>query len=97
MRRTEPLHPFAFTLLAIVTAVAAIPAASFIYFEFRPVHLPPWKSPEIALLAWFFFIGPICMLLGFLAFRREPKWLFWVLVTASFWLFGIGVLAMAAY
>jgi hypothetical protein len=67
------LHPFALALLAIVTVVAAIPACSFVYFELHPVHLPPWKSPEISLLAWLFLIGPVCMLLGYLAFRPKQK------------------------
>ena len=96
-RRVEALHPFAFTLLAIVTAFAAVPAGSFIYFRLRPVHLPPWQNPEVAFLAWFFLFGPFCMILGFLAFRKEPKWLFWVLEVASFWLTGLGFLAVAAY
>jgi hypothetical protein len=67
------------------------------YFEFHPVYLPPWESPEIRLLGWFFLLGPACMSLGFLAFRKEPRWLFCVLEIASLWLFGIGVLAVAAY
>lgn len=48
-RRIEPLHPFAFTLLVVITALAAVPAGSFIYFRLRPVHhLPPWQNPEVA-------------------------------------------------
>jgi hypothetical protein len=97
LRRTRPLHPFALTLLTIVTVVAVVPACSYVYFEFHPVHLPPWESPEVRLLGWMFLLGPLCMLLGLLAFRKEPRWLFWVLELASFWLFGIGVLAAAAY
>jgi hypothetical protein len=96
-RRIEPLHPFAFTLLAVITAFAAVPAGSFIYFRMRPVHLPPWQNPEVTFLAWFFLLGPFCVVLGFLAFRNEPKWLFWVLEVASFWLTGLGFLAVAAY
>jgi len=97
VRRTGAMHAFASILLGIVTLATAVPAGSFIYFEFHPVHLPPWKSPEIALLAKLVVIGPGCMLLAGLAFRREPKWLFWILELASFWLFGIGVLAIGAY
>jgi hypothetical protein len=97
LRRTNPLHPFALFFLAIVSVLAAVPAGSYVYFEFHPIHLPPWQSPEIRLLSWFFFLGPVGMLLGVLAFRNEPKWLFWVLEITSFWLFGIGVLAVAAY
>lgn len=96
-RRGESLHPFAFTLLAIVTALAALPAGSFIYFELRPIHLPPWQSPEVALLGWFSLLGPFCIVLGFLAFRQEPRWLFWVLEVASLWLTGLGVLAVVAF
>jgi hypothetical protein len=87
----------AFTLLAVVTAFATVPAGSFIYFQLRPVHLPPWQSPEVALFGWFFLLGPFCMVLVFLAFRKEPKWLFWVIEVASFWLTGLGVLAVMAY
>lgn len=96
-RRIEPLHPFAFTLLAVITALAAVPAGSFIYFRLRPVHLPPWQNPEVIVLAWLFLLGPFSMVLGFLALRNEPKWLFWVLEVASFWLTGLGFLAVAAY
>jgi hypothetical protein len=96
-RRIEPLHSFSLTLLAVITALTAVPAGSFIYFRLRPVHLPPWQNPEVTLLAWFFLLGPFCMVLGFLAFRNEPKWLFWVLEVASFWLTGLGLLAVAAY
>lgn len=82
-RRIEPLHPFAFTLLVVITALAAVPAGSFIYFRLRPVHhLPPWQNPEVAFLGWFFLLGPFCVVFGFLAFRNEPKWLFWVLEVA---------------
>jgi len=96
-RHGRTLHPFAFTLLAVVTAFAAVPAGSFIYFRLRPVHLPPWQNPEVSFLAWFFLVGPFCVVLGFLAFRREPKWLFWLLEVTSFWLTGIGLLALSAY
>jgi len=97
VRRVEPLHPFALTLLAVITALAAVPAGSFIYFRLRPVHLPPWQNPEVTFLAWFFLLGLFCLVCSFLAFRMEPKWLFWVLGTASFWLTGIGFIAVAAY
>jgi len=96
-RQVESLHPFASTLLAVVTVCAAIPDGAFIYFRLRPVHLPPWQNPEVAFLAWFLLLGPLCMVLGFLAFRKEPKWLFWLLEAASFWLTGLGFLAVAAY
>jgi hypothetical protein len=96
-RRVESLHPFALVLLAFVTAFAVVPACSFVYFRLSPVHLPPWQNPEVALLGWFFLLGPFCMVLGFLAFRKEPKWLFWVLEVASVWLTGLGLLAVAAY
>ena len=96
--RFRPLHPFAFALLAIVTAGAAVPASSFIYFdELKPVHLPPWQDPLVLLYGWFCLFGPFCVILGFLAFRNEPKWLFWVLELASLWLTGLGVLAVMAY
>jgi hypothetical protein len=96
-RRTEQLHPFALTLLAAVTGLAAIAAASFVYFDFRPVHLPPWQSPEVMLFGWLFILGPACMAVGFLALGKQPKWLFWVLELASLWLTGLGVLGSSAY
>lgn len=96
-RRAESLHPFAFTLLAVMTVIAAVPAVAFIYFALRPVHLPPWKEPQIALLGWFCLLGPFCIVLGFLAFRNKPRWMFRVLEVASFWLTGLGVLAVMAY
>jgi hypothetical protein len=96
-RRIQPLHPFASTLLAVITAFAAVPSGSFIYFRLRPVHLPPWQNPEVTFVAWFFLLGPFCMVFGLLAFRNEPKWLFWVVEAASIWLTGIGFLAVAAY
>jgi hypothetical protein len=85
------------TLLTVITAFAAVAAGSFIYFRLRPVHVPPWQNPEVTFLAWFFLLGPGCMVLGFLAFRKEPKWLFWVLEVASLWLTVLGFLAGAAY
>jgi len=63
---TEPLHPFAFTLLAIVTALATIAAASFVYFELRPVHLPPWQSPKSLCLAGSSYSAQRAWLLAFL-------------------------------
>ena len=96
-RRGGWLHPFALLLLAVLTVFAAVPAASFIYFRLRPVHLPPWQNPGVLFLAWFFILGPFCMVLGFLAFRKEPKWLFWVLEVVAVWLTGLGLLAVSAY
>lgn len=96
-RRIQPLHPFALMLLAVVTLFATVVAGVFIYFEVRPVHIPPWESPEVAIFAWLFLLGLFCIVLSFLAFRLEPKWLFWVLAVASFWLTGLGFMAVAAY
>jgi len=96
-RRVESLHAFAFSLLAMITVTGAVPAGAFVYYALRPVHLPPWEDPQVRLIGWFFLLGPFCMILSFLAFRKEPKWLFWVLEVASFWLTGLGFLAVAAY
>ena len=96
-RRREPLHPFALTLLSFVTAFAAVEAGAFIYFDLKPVHLPPWESPEVAFFSWFFLSSLSCVALSFLAFRREPKWLFWVLGASSFWLTGLGFLVAMSY
>ena len=96
-RQVESLHPFAFTLLSVITAFAAVPAGAFVYYAVRPVHLPPWQDPQVSLIGWFFLLGTFCMIASFLAFRREPKWLFWVLEVTAFWLTGLGFLAVAAY
>jgi hypothetical protein len=98
-RRVQSLHPFALTLLVVVTALAAVPAGAFIYFdELRPVHyVPPWQDPLVLLYGWFCLLGPFSMVLGFLAYRKEPKWLFWVLEVASICLTGLGALAVMAY
>jgi hypothetical protein len=96
-RRVESLHPFAFTLLSVITAIAVVPAGAFVYYALRPVHPPPWEDPQVLLIGWLFLLGPFCIILSFLAFRKEPKWLFWVLEVASFWLTGLGFLAVAAY
>jgi hypothetical protein len=96
-RRVESLHPFAFTLLSVIPAIAAVPAGAFVYYALRPVHLPPWKDPQVLLIGWLFLLGPFCIIRSFLAFRKEPKWLFWMLEVASFWLTGLGFLAVAAY
>lgn len=96
-RRHEPLHPFAVALLSVVTAFAAVEAGAFIYFDLKPAHLPPWESPEVAFFAWFFLFSLLCGVLSFLAFRMEPKWLFWVLGAASFWLTGVGFLVAMSY
>jgi hypothetical protein len=96
-RRVESLHPFAFTLLSVITAIAAVPAGAFVYYALRPVHLPPWRDPQVLLIGPLFLLGPFCIILSFLAFRKEPKWLFWALEVASFWLTGLGFLAVAAY
>jgi hypothetical protein len=97
IRRSQPVHPFAWTLLGVVTVLAGVAGGSFVYFAYKPVSGPPWESPQIALLGWFFLLGPACMLLGGLAYRREPKWLFWIVELSSFGLFGLGVLASLAY
>src|SRR5439155_26215366 len=52
-RHSEPLHFFAFTLLAFVTALSIVAAGSFVYFELRPENLPPWKSTEVMLFGSF--------------------------------------------
>jgi|SRR5579864_6546665 len=96
-RQVESLHPFALTLLSVITAISAVPAGAFVYYALRPVHLAPWKDPQVLLIGWLFLLGPFCIILSFLAFRKEPKWLFWVLEVASFWLTGLGFLAVAAY
>jgi len=96
-RRVESLHAFAFTLLSVITAIAAVPAGAFVYYSLRPVDLPPWKDPEVLLISRLFLLGPFCIILSFLALRMEPKWLFWVLEMASFWLTVLGFLAVAAY
>ena len=96
-RSLEPLHPFALSLLAIVTVFVAVEAGAFIFFGLRPVHLPPWESPEVAFFGRFFLLGLFCTALSFLAFRMEPKWLFWVLGAASFWATGVGFLVAMAY
>jgi hypothetical protein len=94
---SEPLHPFALTLLIGVTGVAAFAAASFVYFDFNPVHLPPWQSPEVRLFAWIFILGLASMALSFLALGNKPKWLFWILGIASLWMTVLGLLAASAY
>jgi hypothetical protein len=81
----------------MITVTAAVPAGAFVYYALRPVNLPPWEDPQVRLIGWFLLLGPFCMILSFLAFRKEPKWLFWVLEVASFWLTGLGFLAVAAY
>lgn len=96
-RHSEPLHSFAFVLLAFVTALAVVAASSFVYFELRPEHLPPWQSTEVVLFGWFLILGPASVLLSFLALRKNPMWLFWVLEVASVWLTGLGVLAAMAF
>lgn len=86
-----------FVLLAFVTALAVVAASSFVYFELRPEHLPPWQSTEVVLFGWFLILGPASVLLSFLALRKNPMWLFWVLEVASVWLTGLGVLAAMAF
>ena len=93
-KHSEPLHPFALTLLIAVTGLAIVAAVSFVYFDFNPVHLPPWESPEVRLFGWFLILGPAStMAVSFLALGNKPKWLFWVLEIASLWLTGLGLLA----
>jgi hypothetical protein len=96
-RRMQPLHPFAFTLLTVVSMLAAVPACAFIYFNWNYVYRPPWEDPIVLLHGWFCLLGPFSMVLGFLAFRNEPKWLFWVLEPVSIWLTALGVMAVIAY
>jgi hypothetical protein len=96
-RREQSLHPFAFALLAVITVFSIIPASAFIYFDWNPIYRPPWKDPLVLLYAWFCLLGPFSMILGFLAFRNEPKWLFWVLEFASVWLTALGTMALSAY
>ena len=96
-RRIQFVHPFAFSLLAIVTGFAAVPACAFIHFDWNYVYRPPWEDPLVLLYRWFCLVGPFSMVLGFLAFRKEPKWLFWVLEVASLWLTGLGVMSAMAY
>jgi hypothetical protein len=96
-RKLEPLHPFAVSLLAVVTVFVAVEAGAFIFFESRPINLPPWESPEVPFFARFFLIGLFFIALSFLAFRMEPRWLFWVLGAASFWATGVGFLVAMAY
>jgi hypothetical protein len=94
---SEPVHPFALTLLIGVTGLAALAGVSFVYFDFEPVRLPPWESPEIRLFGSFLLLGPASMAASFLALGKRPKWLFWVLEMASLWLTGLGLLAASAY
>jgi hypothetical protein len=95
--RLQPLHPFAFVLLAVVTVFCAIPAVAFVHFEWNYVYRPPWRDPLVLLYGRFFLLGPFSMVLGLLAFRNQPKWLFWVLELASLWLTGLSALAVMAY
>jgi len=96
-RHTEPLHPLANTLLAVVTALATVAAATFLYFTLRPALLPAFESPDVSLFLWFLVLGPICAAVSFLVGLRAPEWLAWVLGVASFWLTGLGVLAALAF
>jgi hypothetical protein len=96
-RGTRLLNPFGLALLVIITAFAAMAAGSFLYFDFKPAHLPPWESPEVLLLGLFVLVGPLCMITSFLTFGKQPKWLFWVLEFASAWLTAVGLLAASAY
>lgn len=93
-RHTQPVNPPSFIALVIVTANAVLAAGTFVYYRFRAIRsLPPWQDPEILMLALLFFLAPIGMLFGFLAFRRGEKWLVWLVEITSIWLFLIGCLA----
>jgi len=95
-RRSEPLCPSAFALLAFVTALAVVAAGSFVYFELRPEYLPAFESTQVRLFLWFLILGPACILIGFGTLGKEPKWLFWVLEVASVWMTALGLLAVYA-
>ena len=58
-RQRESRHLFALTLLAVITAIAAVPATAFVYYLLRPVNLPPWQDPQVFLIAWLFLLGPL--------------------------------------
>lgn len=96
-RRTEPLHPLAYVPFVFVTLLALFAAGTFIYFEIRPVHLPPWESAEVITFGSFLLLGPASVLVSLLALGRTPIWLFWVLELTSVWLTGLGLLAAAAF
>lgn len=96
-RHTEPLCPLAYVLLASVTLLALFAAGTFIYFEIRPEHLPPWQSAEVMTFGSFLLLGPASVLVSLLALGRAPICLFCVLELTSVWLTGLGLLASAAF
>ncbi len=100
VRRIEPTHPPSIVALAVVSALAVLSAATFVYFAFRPSPLPPWQSPEIADFSLLLLLSPIGIVFGLFLFGRTvraPKWLCWTIEIVSIWLFVIGGMAGAAF
>jgi hypothetical protein len=97
-RRQRPHHALGLVALGMVTANAAFAAATFLFYEFRPLsHLPPWQHPEILQLGLLFLLAPIGMILGVVAgVRGAPKWLICVVEVTSLPLFAVGLMAGAA-
>jgi hypothetical protein len=89
--------PIALVALGILTANAALAAGTFLYYDFNPSPLPPWKNPAILLLAMLFLLAPIGMIVGFAAaVRGGPGWLVWIVEIASLPLLVIGFMASSA-
>jgi hypothetical protein len=77
MIRVRPApSPLTWAALALVSANAALGAGTYLWYGFRPTHLPPWKDPGTLTLAILFFTAPIGMIVGLIAAaRRAPPWL----------------------
>jgi hypothetical protein len=92
--RIRPLaDPLTWAALVIVTANAVLAAGTYVWYEFRPTHLPPWKDPAVLQLALLFFTVPIGMVVGLVAVvRGAPKWLIILLEIASLPLLVVGLL-----
>ncbi len=94
MTRVRPVpSPLTWAALVIVSANAALGAGTYLWYGFRPTHLPPWKDPETLTLAILFFTAPIGMIVGLIAAaRRAPPWLVILLEIASLPLLLVGFL-----
>lgn len=91
-------NAFALIALSIVTVNAIYGAGTFLYYESGPPsHLPPWKDPEILDLGLLSLLTPFGMILGGVAaFMGAPKWLTYIVETASLPLLAVGLMAASA-